>query len=163
MRWGTVPALGVALVALLAVGPFLPAWAVFMLTVAFAKALVVLGLVIMMRAGLVSFGQGLFYGLGAYAAGLAANFFGLDGCAAARASRRRRRRRDGLRPRLRDGALSRDFLRDAEPCPVDDPLRNSRALGRARLDRRLQPVAAEFLRLQGRRAAEPRCCSMRRR
>jgi ABC-type branched-subunit amino acid transport system permease subunit len=77
MRWGTVPALGVALVALLAIAPFLPAWAVFMLTVAFAKALVVLGLVIMMRAGLVSFGQGLFYGLGAYAAGLAANFLGL--------------------------------------------------------------------------------------
>ena len=72
MRWGTVPALCVALVALLAICPFLPSWAVFMLTVAFAKALVVLGLVIMMRAGLVSFGQGLFYGLGAYAAGLAA-------------------------------------------------------------------------------------------
>lgn len=77
MRWGTVPALCLALAALLAAGPFLPSWAVFMLTVAFAKALVVLGLVIMMRAGLVSFGQGLFYGLGAYAAGLGANFFGL--------------------------------------------------------------------------------------
>jgi branched-chain amino acid transport system permease protein len=72
-----VPALGVALAALLAMGPFLPSWAVFMLTVAFAKALVVLGLVIMMRAGLVSFGQGLFYGLGAYAAGLGAKFFGV--------------------------------------------------------------------------------------
>ena len=77
MRGRTIPALGVGLVALLAIGPFLPAWAVFMLTVAFAKALVVLGLVIMMRAGLVSFGQGLFYGLGAYAAGLAVNFLGL--------------------------------------------------------------------------------------
>jgi branched-chain amino acid transport system permease protein len=77
MRWGTSPTLAVALAGLLAAGPFLPPWAVFMLTVAFAKALVVLGLVIMMRAGLVSFGQGLFYGLGAYAAGLATNFLGL--------------------------------------------------------------------------------------
>jgi ABC-type branched-subunit amino acid transport system permease subunit len=55
----------------------LPPWVVFLLMVAFAKALVVLGLVVMMRAGLVSFGQGLYYGLGAYAAGLATNFFGV--------------------------------------------------------------------------------------
>lgn len=78
MRLGTIPALVIALIVLVALGPFLPAWAIFMLTVAFAKALVVLGLVIMMRGGLVSFGQGLFYGLGAYTAGLAANFLGLS-------------------------------------------------------------------------------------
>jgi ABC-type branched-subunit amino acid transport system permease subunit len=75
---GTVASLAALLAALLAAGPLLPPWLVFLLTVAFAKGLVVLGLVVMMRAGLVSFGQGLYYGLGAYAAGLAANFLGLS-------------------------------------------------------------------------------------
>jgi branched-chain amino acid transport system permease protein len=73
----SVTALTAALVALLALGAVLPAWLVFLLTIAFAKGLVVLGLVVMMRAGLVSFGQGLYYGLGAYAAGLATNFLGV--------------------------------------------------------------------------------------
>jgi branched-chain amino acid transport system permease protein len=73
----TIPALGLLLAALLVAGPFMPSWVVFLLTVALAKGLVVLGLMVMMRAGLVSFGQGLFYGLGAYAAGLAMNFLGL--------------------------------------------------------------------------------------
>ena len=39
---------------MLALGAVLPLWVVFLLTVAFAKALVVIGLVVMMRAGLVS-------------------------------------------------------------------------------------------------------------
>jgi branched-chain amino acid transport system permease protein len=73
----SVPALAAALVALLVLGAVLPSWVVFLLTIAFAKGLVVLGLVVMMRAGLVSFGQGLYYGLGAYAAGLATNFLGV--------------------------------------------------------------------------------------
>jgi len=73
----TVPALACVLAALLVAGPLMPSWLVFLLTVAIAKGLVVLGLVVMMRAGLVSFGQGLYYGLGAYAAGLAANRLGV--------------------------------------------------------------------------------------
>jgi ABC-type branched-subunit amino acid transport system permease subunit len=73
----SLTALTAALVALLALGAVLPSWVVFLLTIAFAKGLVVLGLVVMMRAGLVSFGQGLYYGLGAYAAGLATNFLGV--------------------------------------------------------------------------------------
>jgi ABC-type branched-subunit amino acid transport system permease subunit len=73
----TLSFLAVALVGLLALGAVLPLWVVFLLTVAFAKALVVIGLVVMMRAGLVSFGQGLYYGLGAYAAGLMTNFLGV--------------------------------------------------------------------------------------
>jgi branched-chain amino acid transport system permease protein len=73
----TIPALAIALVILLGSAPLIPLWMVFLLTVAFAKGLVVLGVVIMMRAGLVSFGQSLYYGLGAYAAGLAANFYGI--------------------------------------------------------------------------------------
>jgi branched-chain amino acid transport system permease protein len=59
---------------LLAVGWFLPAWT-FVINVAIAKGLAVLGLVLLMRAGLVSFGQGLFYCIGGYTAGfLAANY-----------------------------------------------------------------------------------------
>jgi branched-chain amino acid transport system permease protein len=73
----TIPILALALALLLVAGVFMPSWLVFLLTVAFAKGLVVLGLLVMMRAGLVSFGQGLYYGLGAYAAGLAANFLGI--------------------------------------------------------------------------------------
>jgi ABC-type branched-subunit amino acid transport system permease subunit len=73
----TLFALAAALVVLLALGIVLPPWVVFLLMVAFAKALVVLGLVVMMRAGLVSFGQGLYYGLGAYTAGMMTNFLGV--------------------------------------------------------------------------------------
>jgi ABC-type branched-subunit amino acid transport system permease subunit len=73
----TNPALGVLFIALLGAAPLLPSWLLFLLTIALSKGLVVLGLMVMMRAGLVSFGQGLYYGLGAYAAGLATNFFGL--------------------------------------------------------------------------------------
>jgi branched-chain amino acid transport system permease protein len=59
---------------LLAAGWFLPSWA-FVINVAIAKGLAVLGLVLLMRAGLVSFGQGLFYCIGGYTAGfLAANY-----------------------------------------------------------------------------------------
>lgn len=73
----TLPALAVALAVLLALGMVLPSWLRFLVTIGLAKGLVAMGLVVMMRAGLVSFGQGLYYGLGAYAAGLAANFYGL--------------------------------------------------------------------------------------
>ena len=58
-----------ALVLLLAAGPFLPQWVLFLITVSFGKGLVVLGLLMLLRTGLVSFGQGLYYCLGAYTAG----------------------------------------------------------------------------------------------
>lgn len=58
-----------ALMALLLIGPFLPQWVLFLVTVSFGKGLVVLGLFLLMRTGLVSFGQGLYYCLGAYTAG----------------------------------------------------------------------------------------------
>jgi branched-chain amino acid transport system permease protein len=66
----TTAMLAVAAGLLLAAAPFAPQWLVFLLTLALAKGLVVLGLVILMRTGLVSFGQGLYFGLGAYAAAL---------------------------------------------------------------------------------------------
>ena len=62
--------LGVACACLLAAASIAPQWLVFLLTLALAKGLVVLGLVLLMRTGLVSFGQGLYFGLGAYAAAL---------------------------------------------------------------------------------------------
>jgi len=78
MRSGwTLPGLGLVAVGLLALSPFMPGWLLFLLTIGFSKGLVALGLVVMMRAGMVSFGQGLFYGFGAYSAGLAANFYGV--------------------------------------------------------------------------------------
>jgi ABC-type branched-subunit amino acid transport system permease subunit len=66
-------ALGAALCALaLMAGPLLPKWALFLATVSLSKGLVVLGLLLLMRTGLVSFGQGLYYAVGAYTAGVAA-------------------------------------------------------------------------------------------
>lgn len=64
------------LVAMLALGLLLPHWQ-FLATVALAKGLAVLGLLLLMRTGLVSFGQALFYCLGAYAAGSLGLFFGM--------------------------------------------------------------------------------------
>ena len=58
-----------ALAFLLVIGPFLPQWVLFLFTVSFGEGLVVLGLFLLMRTGLVSFGQGLYYCLGAYTAG----------------------------------------------------------------------------------------------
>ncbi|WP_144821230.1 branched-chain amino acid ABC transporter permease [Marinobacter piscensis] len=54
-----------------------PDWLVFTLTLAISTALVVMGVVMLMRAGLVSFGQGLFYCLGGYAVGLGGRFLGI--------------------------------------------------------------------------------------
>ena len=64
-----VAGLGAA-VALLALGLVLPDWLLFTVTKAIGTGLVALGLVALMRGGLVSFGQGLVYCLGAYAAGM---------------------------------------------------------------------------------------------
>jgi len=49
----------------------------FLLALALAKGLVVLGLLLLMRSGLVSFGQGLYFGLGAYSAALLAHRAGI--------------------------------------------------------------------------------------
>src|SRR5436190_21386786 len=63
---------------LVVIGPWLPQWAMFIMTIAVARGLVVLGLLLLLRAGLVSFGQALFYCLGAYAAGALGRFFGIS-------------------------------------------------------------------------------------
>jgi branched-chain amino acid transport system permease protein len=62
-----------ALTALTAVALLSPQWLVFMTMLVLAKGMVVLGLVVLMRTGLVSFGQGLYFGIGAYTAALLAH------------------------------------------------------------------------------------------
>ena len=65
----SLTALAVLLVLALC-GLVLPTWLVFLLISAFAKGLTALGLVLLLRGGLLSFGQGLFYCAGGYGAGL---------------------------------------------------------------------------------------------
>ena len=73
----TAAALGGVCLVLLGAAAWAPHWLVFILALALAKGLVVLGLLLLMRTGLVSFGQGLYFGLGAYAAALLAHRGGL--------------------------------------------------------------------------------------
>jgi len=71
----TLLILGIVLLAVVGAGPLLPQWALFLATIAIAKGLVALGLLLQLRAGLVSFGQALYYCLGAYTAGSLGRFF----------------------------------------------------------------------------------------
>lgn len=67
-----------ALLVLAAAAPALPPWLVSLATVSFANALVVVGLVILWRAGLVSFGQALYYAVGAYSVALLSRLAGVS-------------------------------------------------------------------------------------
>ena len=74
-----IPAILVAIFATVVGLAFvLPQWVMFLLTIAMAKAFVVLGLVILQRTGLVSFGQALYYCLGAYCAGALSKFYAVS-------------------------------------------------------------------------------------
>ena len=55
---------------------FLPKWLIFLLTMAAANGLVSLGIVGLMRGGVVSFGQGMVFAIGGYAAALLYNRLG---------------------------------------------------------------------------------------
>lgn len=70
-------ATSIGLLAALVIGWWLPSWAQSLVVLALGKGLVVLGLLLLMRCGLVSFGQGLYYCLGAYAAVSVSRIFGL--------------------------------------------------------------------------------------
>ena len=74
---GTSRILLSALLVLLAGGAFIPDWAQNIIILALGKGLVVLGLMLLIRTGLVSFGQGLYYCLGAYAAASVGRIFHL--------------------------------------------------------------------------------------
>ena len=62
---------------LIIVGLFIPNWLVFVITKAIAYGLVALGIVTLMRGGLVSFGQGFVFAIGGYTAGLLGTQAGL--------------------------------------------------------------------------------------
>ncbi|MEP6874471.1 MAG: branched-chain amino acid ABC transporter permease [Burkholderiales bacterium] len=65
------------LVMLAATAFFTPSWLMSLLAIALAKGLVALGLLLLLRAGLVPFGHALYYCLGAYIAGLGTPWLGI--------------------------------------------------------------------------------------
>jgi branched-chain amino acid transport system permease protein len=67
----------IALPTLIVIAFALPKWLVNYVHVSMGTGLVALGVMIQMRAGLVSFGQGLYFCIGGYAAGMLAKFFGI--------------------------------------------------------------------------------------
>jgi branched-chain amino acid transport system permease protein len=64
--------------ALACAAPFLPLWLISLMTVSMTSGLVVVGLIILWRAGLVPFGQALFFATGAYAVAFATRYGGLS-------------------------------------------------------------------------------------
>ncbi|MEP2628193.1 MAG: branched-chain amino acid ABC transporter permease [Hyphomicrobiales bacterium] len=71
-------ALLVGVPVLIAFGFILPQWVVNYIQVSLGTGLVALGVMIQMRAGLVSFGQGLYFCIGGYTAGMAGKFLGVS-------------------------------------------------------------------------------------
>ncbi len=69
--------LGIILLAAAVYMPFAPRWMMPFVTTAVAKGLVVLGLMVMWRSGLVSFGQALYYAIGGYTVGLLGVYAGI--------------------------------------------------------------------------------------
>ena len=66
-----------AAVGLLALGAVAPKWLLFLATMAASNGLAVLGIFVLMRGGGASFGQGMFFAIGAYVAALTPQAFGL--------------------------------------------------------------------------------------
>jgi branched-chain amino acid transport system permease protein len=64
----TTAAVAIVSVVLLVAAPMMPAWATSLVKIALCYGIVVLGMLVLMRTGLVSFGHGLYFCLGAYAA-----------------------------------------------------------------------------------------------
>ena len=73
----TLRTLTIGLIIVIIFGFVATDWLRFLVQMSLATFLVVLGVMLQMRAGLVSFGQGLFYCLGAYVAGMAGYFWGI--------------------------------------------------------------------------------------
>ena len=68
----------IALPLLICIAFLFPKWIVNYVQVSMGTGLVALGVMVQMRAGLVSFGQGLYFCVGGYAAGMTAKFFGIS-------------------------------------------------------------------------------------
>src|SRR5260370_27637121 len=65
--------------AVIAVLPlFLSNWIVFIIALALAKSAVVLGVVLLLRGGLISFGHALYFAIGAYTVGFLSNRVGMS-------------------------------------------------------------------------------------
>jgi ABC-type branched-subunit amino acid transport system permease subunit len=64
------------LLALIAAGALAPKWLLFLATMASANGLAVLGIYVLMRGGGASFGQGMFFAIGAYVAAMAPQTLG---------------------------------------------------------------------------------------
>ena len=63
----SLPLAAIAAFAVIAVLPlFLSDWIVFLIALALAKGAVVLGVVLLLRGGLISFGHALYFAIGAY-------------------------------------------------------------------------------------------------
>src|SRR5439155_25868142 len=74
----SLPLEAIAAFAVIAVLPlFLSDWIVFLIALALAKGSVVLGVVLLLRGGLISFGHALYFAIGAYTVGFLANRFGI--------------------------------------------------------------------------------------
>ena len=56
---------------------FLPDYAINIICLSFCNGLVILGLLLLMRVGLVSFGHGMYYCLGGYAVAMPYNFLNI--------------------------------------------------------------------------------------
>ncbi len=73
LPWAAVAAFAAA-----ALLPFVASdWIEFLVALALAKGAVVLGVVLLLRGGLISFGHALYFAIGAYAVGLMSNRFGI--------------------------------------------------------------------------------------
>jgi branched-chain amino acid transport system permease protein len=77
VRSGILLPAGVAVVALAILPLFLSDWMTFLIALALAKGAVVLGVVMLLRGGLISFGHALYYAVGAYVVGFLANRFNI--------------------------------------------------------------------------------------
>ena len=67
----------IAMILLAVSGVLVPNWLMFLMMIAMSKGVVVIGVMLLMRMGLVSFGQGLYYCLGGYTAGVAGEHLGI--------------------------------------------------------------------------------------
>ena len=77
LRDRTVQGLTIALGVMLIVSALVPSWIVNQLLFAFARAIAVLGLMVLWRTRLVSFGHALYFGLGAYTVAMLARYTGV--------------------------------------------------------------------------------------
>ena len=76
VRYTVMWALGIC-IALSLAGMVMPKWLTFLITMAAANGLVSLGIMVLMRGGVVPFGQGMVFAIGGYAAALLSNKLGI--------------------------------------------------------------------------------------